>query len=412
MALVLPPSVLETSTTTGTGTYTLAGAVTGHQSFSAVGDGNTTQYYAEEVDGNGVPSGGWEEGLGTYTASGTTLARTTIYGSSNSGSEVSWGAGTRRIGVTRTSKGTRVVLTGSDSTVGVEVTANSSSQSASLIKLVGANTGTSGLSQLEFRSGPAARPVTISAVADTVQLRFGQNGTDYATMNLGYTATLAGIFASLVDNTGWGFEAKLSGDIVFGSSGTTSAYNLMFGNRSSDGAICTAGVFTFNYASNTFRLFSALTDTTGNYVTFTHRSSSTPAANFAGDLKFQLESTTTEDVDAANVAVSWATATHASRKARVVHNVYDTAVREALRLEADGSAAMIGFLGASAVVRQTSGANLTNNVTSGGTDDTIANFTDLTTYATDAATIRNDIYQLARKLKQVNDALRLYGLLT
>lgn len=51
-------------------------------------------------------------------------------------------------------------------------------------------------------------------------------------------------------------------------------------------------------------------------------------------------------------------------------------------------------------------------MTSGGTDDTIANFTDLTTYANDAAAIRNDIYQLARKLKQVNDALRTYGLLT
>lgn len=72
----------------------------------------------------------------------------------------------------------------------------------------------------------------------------------------------------------------------------------------------------------------------------------------------------------------------------------------------------IGFFGAAPVAKQTSGADLTNNVTSGGTNDTIANFTDLTTYANDAATIRNDIYQLARKLKQVNDALRLYGILT
>jgi len=72
----------------------------------------------------------------------------------------------------------------------------------------------------------------------------------------------------------------------------------------------------------------------------------------------------------------------------------------------------IGFFGVAAVVQQVSGANLTNSVTVGGTDDTIANFTDLTVYANDAATIRNDIYQLARKLKQVNDALRLYGLLT
>lgn len=61
---------------------------------------------------------------------------------------------------------------------------------------------------------------------------------------------------------------------------------------------------------------------------------------------------------------------------------------------------------------QTSGANLTNNVTSGGTNDQIDNFTDLTTYSVDAATIRNDIFQLSRKLKQVNDGLRAFGLFT
>ena len=77
-----------------------------------------------------------------------------------------------------------------------------------------------------------------------------------------------------------------------------------------------------------------------------------------------------------------------------------------------GAASTLGFFGATAVVKQTSGANLTNNVTAGGTDDTIANYTDLTTYATDAAAIRNDIYQLSRKLKQINDGLRLFGLLT
>lgn len=72
----------------------------------------------------------------------------------------------------------------------------------------------------------------------------------------------------------------------------------------------------------------------------------------------------------------------------------------------------MGFFGTASQAKQVSGANLTNNVTSGGTDDTIANFTDLTTYANDSAAIRNNIYQLARKLKQVNDALRTYGLLT
>lgn len=72
----------------------------------------------------------------------------------------------------------------------------------------------------------------------------------------------------------------------------------------------------------------------------------------------------------------------------------------------------IGFFNATTVVKQTSGANLTNNVTAGGTTDQIDDFTNLTVYATDAATIRNDIYQLAKKLKQINDGLRSYGLFT
>jgi hypothetical protein len=71
-----------------------------------------------------------------------------------------------------------------------------------------------------------------------------------------------------------------------------------------------------------------------------------------------------------------------------------------------------GFYGATPATQQVSGANLTNNVTSGGTDNTIDNWTDLTVYATDAAAIRNAVYQLARKLKQVNDGLRTLGLLT
>lgn len=74
--------------------------------------------------------------------------------------------------------------------------------------------------------------------------------------------------------------------------------------------------------------------------------------------------------------------------------------------------ATFGAYGATAAAQQASAENLTNNVTSGGTDGTIANYTDLVIYANDAAAIRNDIYQLARKLKQVNDGLRVYGWLT
>ena len=93
MALVLDDRVQETTTTTGTGTVTLAGAVTGYQSFAAIGNGNTTYYCI--TDGTN-----WETGLGTYTSSGTTLARTTVLESSNSGSLVNFPAGTKNVFVT------------------------------------------------------------------------------------------------------------------------------------------------------------------------------------------------------------------------------------------------------------------------------------------------------------------------
>jgi len=87
MPLVLKDRVRETSITTGTGTLTLNGAVTGFQSFSVIGNSNTT-YYAI-VD---VTTGAWEVGVGTYTASGTTLSRTTVLESSVGGGLVNFTA--------------------------------------------------------------------------------------------------------------------------------------------------------------------------------------------------------------------------------------------------------------------------------------------------------------------------------
>ena len=91
MALVLKDRVKETTTTTGTGSFSLAGAVTGYDSFGQIGTGNTT-YYAVYLDGGSE----WEVGIGTYTAP-STLSRDTILASSASGAKVTFSAGQKTI---------------------------------------------------------------------------------------------------------------------------------------------------------------------------------------------------------------------------------------------------------------------------------------------------------------------------
>lgn len=94
MALVLADRVQDLTTTTGTGTLTLANTPpAGYQSFAVIGNSNTT-YYAI--------SGGteWEVGIGTFIAAGPSLTRDVVLSSSNSGSLVDFSAGTKIVFVT------------------------------------------------------------------------------------------------------------------------------------------------------------------------------------------------------------------------------------------------------------------------------------------------------------------------
>jgi hypothetical protein len=88
MAIVVKDRVQQTSTTTGTSDFLLTGSVSGFQTFAAIGNTNTTYY--SSVD---PTTGDWEVGIGTYSTTGPTLARTTVLSSSASGSKVSFGAG-------------------------------------------------------------------------------------------------------------------------------------------------------------------------------------------------------------------------------------------------------------------------------------------------------------------------------
>jgi len=96
MALVLADRVLETTTTSGSGTLSLAGATVGYQGFSTgVGNGNQTYYAIVAQTGTE-----WEVGIGIYTSVGDTLSRDTVLASSSSGAKVTFSAGVKQVFVT------------------------------------------------------------------------------------------------------------------------------------------------------------------------------------------------------------------------------------------------------------------------------------------------------------------------
>jgi hypothetical protein len=90
MAFKLNDRVKESSSTTGTGTFTLGGAVSGFESFSAgIGGDNTTYYCIFETGTNN-----FEVGLGTLNGAASTLARTYVISSSNSDAKVNFAGAT------------------------------------------------------------------------------------------------------------------------------------------------------------------------------------------------------------------------------------------------------------------------------------------------------------------------------
>ena len=117
MAYVVKDRVKVTSTTTGTGTFTLGAAVAGFQDFTNIGNGNDTYYCITDATS-------FEVGIGTFTLSGTTLSRTTVLESSNSDALVNFAAGTKTVFVTFPSENTLgTVPTADNSSVGTDLVA-------------------------------------------------------------------------------------------------------------------------------------------------------------------------------------------------------------------------------------------------------------------------------------------------
>ena len=228
MSLVLADRVQETTTTVGTGTLTLDGAVQGFQSFTAVGNGNTTYYTIQGTTQ-------WEVGIGTYSAN--TLTRDTVISSSTGGTKLSLAAGTKQVFVTLPAS--VAVISGTDVTF--------TKVSTPVVQA----TNSAGLS-LKNASG-------------TTQLSMGAGGGDNLT--LGVSTNINGANAQVdISPTGTGhvhIKPTGAGSVEVAPTNTGTLDNLVIGGvtpKAITGTTITATTFSGSGASLTSIPNAALTD--------------------------------------------------------------------------------------------------------------------------------------------------------
>jgi len=225
MALVLADRVRETTNTTGTSSFALAGSVAGFRTFSSVmADSDTTYYAAVTTSGSA-----WEVGIGTYTTSTNTLTRSTILSSSNSGSIVSFGTGAKYVFITQPTEravysvGSNIV-SNNGATVPNSLLANSSiTINGNTVSLGGSTTITAaapyaltigtGLSGTSY-NGSAAVTITIDSTVATLT---GSQTLTNKTMSTGSTWNANTITTAY---GGTGLASYTAGDIVYYASGT------------------------------------------------------------------------------------------------------------------------------------------------------------------------------------------------
>lgn len=187
MALALHDRVQETTTTAGTGPITLLGAVAGFQTFAVIGDGNTCYYTL--VDGTA-----WEVGIGTYSTSGPTLARTTVLSNSNANTSpitLSSSANTKTVFVTYPAeKSVNLDASGNVSALG---TVSSGTWQGSTVGVAYGGTGvtaSSGANSVVLRD--SNETATINRVNQGVTITTSSGGTLALTASASYWQTIVG----------------------------------------------------------------------------------------------------------------------------------------------------------------------------------------------------------------------------
>ena len=223
MALVVADRVKETTTTTGTGAITLAGAETNFVTFSSVLSNADTTYYAIVDNTNSA----FEVGLGTYASSGNTITRTTIISSSNSNNAVDLQAGSKDVFVTLPSNkfplldasgnvdingGTidGTTIGGSSAAAGTFTTANATTVDTTNIEVtnIKAKDGTS--------AGSIADSTGVVTVASAVLTTADINGGTADNVTIGGSTAAAGTFTTF---TSTGIDDNASSTAITITSG-------------------------------------------------------------------------------------------------------------------------------------------------------------------------------------------------
>lgn len=433
MAEPLPfDRVKESSTTTGTGTLTLAGAVSSFRTFAVVGDSLTAEVVVYGVDASGNPTGEWECFTdAVYAASGTTLTRG-VFLASSTGSRVSFAAGTKHVALSRTAKGNLVVAPlarTSGSPTALTVIGGAHTALAASTECIGANFNFSATKQFATGALTTQREVVIQAptyagvgamtitTAATLAITgapvAGTNATitTASALTVGVTGAAKGVLFTPASAayTGNMIECRDDASVVMAylttdysaagrSRGVLRVIDSTFGdyiqlapNPLGPGATITlvsnSGTAVVDLSSQTFSITNSansgpiqLITKDDSAVSYTlsvvngklgvNQASPTAqlhtvisGASVIGQIikgvasqsavLLQLQgisstSTTREQVD---IDTAWSDSTDATRKAKGLFRVWDTAARLAITIQSSGSAAMVGLYSATPVVQ-------------------------------------------------------------
>ena len=274
MAFVLADRVKDTTTTTGTGTITLSGtAPAGYQSFTAIGNSNSTYYTITSTND-------WEVGIGTYTSSGTALSRDTVLSSSNSGNLVNFPAGSKDVFVTYPAE--RAVWVDAVGTSGNVLTSDGSVWISSA--------PSTAYTRTSFTATASQTTFTVTYTVGYVEVFLNGvllNGTDYTASN-GTTVVLAVAAAlndivetfayntlAIVNTSATNLLGGSAGSIVyqtgagatgFSAAGTSGQVLLSGATGSPTWSTLGTGVATFLATPSSANLAAAVTDETGSGV--------------------------------------------------------------------------------------------------------------------------------------------------